>query len=180
MTLVFLLEEKSMKFFLDGVLDRILPSGVSYITVPHEGKSDLQKSIPKKLQGWNTPDTKFVIVQDQDSNDCRTLKQELMSLCAGSGHEVLVRIACHELEAWYFGDLGAVSQAYDKNLESVKNKKAYRVPDKIVNPKRELQKLIPDHQQISGAKKIAEFIDVDSNTSESFNVFVEGVRRICG
>lgn len=68
MTLVFLLEEKSMKYFLDGILPRILPEGISYITILHEGKFDLQKSIPKKLKGWTAKDVKFVIVQAQDAN----------------------------------------------------------------------------------------------------------------
>ena len=78
MNIVFLLEEKSMKALLDIVLPRILPPDVDFYTVPHEGKSDLQKSIPHKLKAWNIPDTKFVIVQDQDSNDCRKLKQKLL------------------------------------------------------------------------------------------------------
>lgn len=179
MTLVFLLEEKSMKYFLDGILPRILPEEVSYITIPHEGKSDLQKSIPKKLKGWTAKDVKFVIVQDQDSNDCRDLKQKLLSLCLQTEHEVLVRIACHELEAWYFGDLNAVSKAYGVDLNDIKRKKQYRIPDDIVNPKNELKKFLPGHQQISGAKKIAEYIDVDNNISVSFQMFVEGVRRLC-
>ena len=50
MKLVFLLEEQSMKTFLDGILPRILPPDVTFITVPHEGKTDLQKSIPIKAQ----------------------------------------------------------------------------------------------------------------------------------
>lgn len=49
MIIVFLLEEKSMKYLLDGILPYILPDGVRFITIPHEGKSDLQKSIPNKL-----------------------------------------------------------------------------------------------------------------------------------
>lgn len=179
MTLVFLLEERSMKSFLDGILPEILPDGICYITVPHEGKSDLQKSIVNKLKGWNTPNTKFVIVQDQDANDCKILKRKLMDLCQGTEREVLVRIACHELEAWYFGDIEAVSAAYEKNLDFIKKKRAYRIPDDIVNPKLELQKLLSEHQQIAGAKKIASYIDVDNNTSVSFQMFVEGVRKLC-
>ena len=50
MNIVFLLEEKSMKALLDIVLPRILPPDVDFYTVPHEGKSDLQKSIPQKLK----------------------------------------------------------------------------------------------------------------------------------
>ena len=114
MKLVFLLEEESMKHFLDGILPKILPPDVGFITVPHEGKSDLQKSVPIKLRAWKEPGVKFVIVQDQDTGDCRELKRKLVELCGDTTQEVLIRIACHELEAWYFGDLEAVSKAYGK------------------------------------------------------------------
>ena len=40
MTIVFLVEEMSMKVFLTALLPRILPEGVSSIIVPHEGKCD--------------------------------------------------------------------------------------------------------------------------------------------
>lgn len=180
MKLVFLLEEKSMKYFLDGILPKILPEDVAFITIPHEGKSDLQKSIPRKLRGWNEPNVKFVIVQDQDMNDCVALKQKLLDLCGADTHEKIIRIACHELEAWYFGDLEAVSKAYGKDLSAISRKKMYQIPDNIISPKGELKKILPEHQQISGAKKIAEYIDVDKNTSTSFRVFVSGVRRLIG
>ena len=161
MIIVFLLEEKSMKYLLDGILPYILPDGVRFITIPHEGKSDLQKSIPNKLQGWNMPDTKFVIVQDQDSNDCRQLKRQLEDICMPySNKEILIRIA------------------YNKDLRVIKNKKKYRVPDDIVNPKRELQKLLPEHQQIIGAQRIAKYMNMENNTSVSFRMFVDGVRRL--
>lgn len=178
MKLVFLLEEKSMKYFIDGIMTQILPPEISFVTIPHEGKSDLMKSIPRKLRGWREPDVKFVIVQDQDSNDCRELKQKLLALCGDDNHEKLIRIACHELEAWYFGDLDAVSQAYKKDLSSVKRKRAFRNPDSIISPKKELRKIIPEHQQISGAQKIAEYIDISRNTSPSFQAFVSGIQRL--
>ena len=178
MNIVFLLEEKSMKALLDIVLPKILPPYVDLYTVPHEGKSNLQKSIPHKLKAWNIPDTKFVIVQDQDSNDCRTLKQKLLDLCSGYGKECLVRIACHELEAWYFGDLSAVENAYGVKLDKYKRKSTYRIPDAIENPKDELRKMIPQHQQISGARRIGEFMDIQKNKSESFQMFVAGVQAL--
>lgn len=179
MTLVFLLEEKSMKVFLDTLLPKILPPDVDFYVIPHEGKSDLKKSLPIKLKAWNIPDSKFIVVQDQDSNDCRKLKQELLDMCKESDREVLVRIACHELEAWYWGDLQAVGEAYNRDLRKIGRKRMYRIPDDIVAPKRELQKLLPEHQQIEGARRIAQYIDAARNTSESFHVFVEGVQRLC-
>lgn len=178
MTLVFLLEEKSMKLFLDVLLPKILPQDVAFLTIPHEGKSDLKKSLPIKLKAWNIPDSKFIVVQDQDSNDCRKLKQELLDLCAESDREVLVRIVCHELEAWYWGDLKAVELAYGKDLSKIGRKRTFRIPDDIISPKRELQKILPEHQQMNGARRIAEYIDIDRNTSVSFHMFVDGVRRM--
>lgn len=180
MKLVFLLEEKSMKYFLDGILPRILPENIEFITIPHEGKSALRKSLQAKLKGWTEPDVKFVIVQDQDSNDCRRLKQELLELCAETDRQVIVRIACHELEAWYFGDLDAVSRAYGKDLTHLKAKRKYRIPDDILNPKRKLQHYLPEHQQIEGARRIAPQIDIHKNTSTSFQVFVSGVKKLIG
>ena len=177
MTFVFLLEEKSMQAFLDTILPKILPSGANVYTIAHEGKSDLQKSIPHKLKAWNTPDTKFFIIQDQDSSDCRKLKQNLCSLCDGYGKEYIVRIACHELEAWYFGDLHAVEQAYGVCLDKYKTKSTYRDPDAIENPKYELRKLVPQHQQISGARKIGAYIDIENNKSVSFQQLINGIKK---
>ena len=81
MLLVFLLEEESMKALLELLLPRILPETVKFRCIPHEGKQDLEKSIPRKLKAWKTPNTYFVIVRDKDSADCIELKQRLVTLC---------------------------------------------------------------------------------------------------
>ena len=47
--IIFLLEEYSMKVLLDGLLPRLVP-GLQFLCVPHEGKSDLEKSVPKMLR----------------------------------------------------------------------------------------------------------------------------------
>ena len=52
MKLIFFLEESSMKELLDGILPRILPNGITFKTIPHEGKSDLEHSLPIKLRAW--------------------------------------------------------------------------------------------------------------------------------
>ena len=179
MKLVFLLEESSMKELLDILLPRILPENIEFITIPHSGKNDLKKSIPNKLRGWNEPNVRFVVVHDQDSNDCYALKKELQELCEDYDRSVLIRIPCRELEAWYFGDLNAVSEAFGVNLTKLKNKKKYRNPDEIQNAKKELQKLLPDYGQREGARKIGKYMDIDHNSSRSFQVFVEGVKRLC-
>lgn len=180
MKLVFLLEEQSMKYLLDELLPRILPQGVEFQTVPHAGKRALEKAIPIKLRAWNEPgDVRFVVVHDQDSKDCRQLKQQLVDMCQGTGKQVLIRIACQELEAWYFGDLAAMEQAYGKKkLAVLADKQQYRVPDLIPRPKEALYKLLPEHQQIGGARRVGPLMDVERNTSTSFQMFVSGVRRL--
>ena len=178
MRLIVLTEEKSMAQLLRTVLPKALPHDVRLLVIPHNGKSDLKKSIPIKLKGWNIPDDVFLIVQDQDSNDCMKVKNELLELAEPYGKTFLVRIACRELESWYWGDLTAVSQAYNKNVEHLSNKSSFRVPDQIVNPKNEFLKLFPNHQQISGAETISEFMEIERNTSQSFQTLISGALKL--
>lgn len=180
MKIVFLLEERSAKELLDALLPRILPPEVAFQTIPHEGKTDLRNSIPKKLKGWKEPDAHFVIIHDQDAADCKQLKKELQELCKGSGQDVVIRIACHEMESWYFGDLNAVSLAYGRDLKSYSKKKKYRDPDAIVCPKNELRKLLPEHEQIAGARRIAPYMDPEHNTSRSFNILIKSLKSMVG
>jgi hypothetical protein len=180
MKLVFLLEEPSMKHLLDILLPRILPSDVDFQTIPHSGKRALERSIPIKLRAWNEPgEIKFVIVHDQDNKDCILLKKQLLQLCSDTNRQVLVRIACQEMEAWYLGDFNALSKAYNKpKLLNFAKKSKYRYPDDIPAPKEELRKIVPEYQQILGAKTVGPFMDIENNTSVSFQQFVTGVRRI--
>ena len=139
MKLVFLLEEESMKALLDELLPEILPDGVDFQTVKHKGKQDLRRSIPKKLRGWNEPgDIRFVILHDQDNVDCIELKKSLLELCSDSRFPVLVRIACQELEAWYFGDTHALAAAYNKPslalLSHKRKSSANRIISQIPRP----------------------------------------------
>ena len=177
MTLVFLLDEASMKTVLDIILPQILPESVEFKTIPHSGKSDLEASIPHKLKAWRQPDTKFIIVRDQDSGDCVQIKEALKRLAEPYGRPVLIRIACRELESWYLGDLKAVSQAYGVELSGLSRKSKFRNPDAIGNPKEEIRKLFPRHQQLDGARKIAVHMDIENNLSTSFNYFISGVRK---
>ena len=180
MKLVFLLEEPSMKYLLDELLPRILPDGTDFQTIAHNGKRDLEKSIPRKLRGWNEPgDIRFVILHDQDTKDCISLKQELLQLCTVTDRPILVRISCQEMESWYFGDTNVLAIAYNNpKLRDISCKKKFRVPDAIPSPKEELYRLIPEHQQIAGAKLVAPYMNIERNTSTSFRYFVQGVQNL--
>ena len=97
MKLVFLVEEASMRDTLNGLLPRVLPAGVTWQCIPHEGKSDLEKSIPRKLRAWKEPDVRFVVLRDQDSADCEKVKTRLVELCRQGGKaDVLVRVVCRD------------------------------------------------------------------------------------
>lgn len=177
--LVFLLEEPSMKAFLDVFLPKILPPDITFRTIPHNGKTDLKRSIPKKLRAWSG-NVSFVVLHDKDSNNCITLKNELLQLCREGGRpDTLVRIVCTELESWYLGNLEAIGNAYGiESIKSQQNNSKFRTPDRLGNPKEELKRLVKEYQQISGAKEIALHMEPENNYSYSFNVFINGIRRI--
>lgn len=105
-----LTEEPSMQEVLIQILPKILPNkwmlGENYFIRAHEGKSDLKKSIPRKIKVFSNfhEPAGIVILQDQDSADCKLLKQELMSLCQQNGDcAVLVRIVCRRVRKLVFG-----------------------------------------------------------------------------
>ena len=53
---VFMVEEVSMEECLKNLLPQILPDDIPVpIIIPHEGKKDLEKSIPRKLSPTSAP-----------------------------------------------------------------------------------------------------------------------------
>lgn len=168
-----------MKLVLQTILPQILPDHIRYTILPHEGKTDLRNSIKIKLRAWRVPNTRFVIVQDKDSNDCYQLKKQMMELANKAGRpNTLIRIACTELESWFLGDLDAVKKAYSLPQSIDQKKRKYRDPDKLANAKQELKKIASEYQQLSGSARIASYMTIDKNQSKSFNVFLAGVQKI--
>lgn len=178
--IVFLLEEPSMREVLNAILPQVIPSHIVFSVHPHEGKQDLERSIPRKLRAWQNPQARFVILRDQDSANCLDIKQRLQKLCEQTGRDnCLIRIVCHELEAWFLGDLAAVSVAYDlPHLTRLSEKAKFRNPDRLSNAADELQKLVEGYQKVGGARAIAPHLNLADNRSRSFNVFLEGVQRL--
>jgi hypothetical protein len=170
MMLVIFTEEPSMKVFLETLIHRLYPK-ISLKLIAYQGKQDLEKNVARHIRNWHAPNCKFIVVHDQDSWDCVVLKDRLVTICSSAAPSVTVRIACHELESWYWGDLTAVSTAFSKpNITALLRKRSYRIADEIENPKSELKKYLPQYEQIAGAKAIAEHIDITRNTSHSFQV----------
>ena len=178
--LVFLLEEASLKEALSILVCRLVPQNVICRFIPHEGKSDLEKSIPRKLRAWNTPNVQFVVVRDKDQGDCHDVKKRLIQLCKeGNRPDTLVRIVCHHVESWYLGDLAAVETAFNLNgIARRQDQRKFRNPDALSNAEQELQRLVPEYQKISGSRRIAPHLNLNSNRSHSFGIFLTGVRGL--
>jgi hypothetical protein len=185
-TLVFLVEEPSAEQMLDALMPRLLEAtgnsdNVAYQILPFQGKSDLEKKLCRRLRGWRKPVTRFVIIRDQDSGDCRMIKEKLLQLCQEAGKsDCLVRIACHELESFYLGDLAAVEAGLSLNgLSQRQRQKKYRAPDSVASPSQELIRITgKSYQKVAGSRAISRHLDLDNNKSHSFNVLIEGIRRL--
>jgi Domain of unknown function (DUF4276) len=180
--LVVFTEEMSAKVMLDSLLPRLLPQErCAFVCIAFEGKQDLERQLPIKLKGWRTPDTKFVILRDQDAGECKTIKKEIRDICvAARKPNALIRIACRELESWYFGDLEAVETALQiEGLRALQEKSQYRKPDSIQCPSRELKRITKyRYQKVGGSRLIGQHLRLDNSRSNSFKNFISGVRDI--
>jgi len=179
---VFMTEEASMEEFLNIFLLRTFPN-INPIIIAHEGKQNLEKSIPKKIGGWkNNDETKFqfIIIRDKDSGNCIEIKEHLLELSRQAGRDdSVVIIAVHELESWFLGDLAAIETAYQiNNLSKKQNTKKFRNPDHLANPSYELFKITKHSAKISRARKISHAMNLTQNASESFNHFVRKMNEI--
>jgi hypothetical protein len=180
-----LTEEPSMEVFLRGILPNVLPVDykidVNCFIRVHRGKSDLKKSIPRKMRAYlhyRYP-VKVLIIHDQDSNDCVILKDELTALCGITTIPFMVRIACRELENWYLGQLTAIEKVYpETKASSLINRKKYRNPD-LLQGADELNRMTRNFSKMQAAREISQHIEIDGNTSSSFNHTINAIKQLC-
>jgi hypothetical protein len=178
--LVFLLEEPSAADFLKGLLPRLLLSRITPHYLVFQGKQDLEKQLVRKLKGWLLPNSHFLVMRDQDSGDCFVIKERLLRLCAEAGKSnVIVRIACRELEAFFLGDWDAIAAAFERpELKAQTGKAKYRNPDLLSSPSAELSKIITGYQKCDGASRIAPLLNLQSNRSQSFSVLITALKEL--
>ena len=179
--LIFLLEEPSAEEMLKGILPKILSGDVQPEFKVFEGKQDLEKRLLRTLKAWRIPHCSFVVMRDQDSGDCHAVKQKLVDLCRQSGrNDVLVRVACHELESFYLGDLAAVERGLSlAGLARKQGKKKYRIPDRLGNPSQELIRLTSGlYEKMAGSRAIAPHLNIEHNKSNSFKILLAGIRKL--
>ncbi|WKJ88810.1 DUF4276 family protein [Methylomonas montana] len=174
-----------MKALLDGLLPRLFPGWIveqHFKCIPHQGKSDLDASIPRKLKAWQIPGDRFVIVRDNDNLNCVDLKARYVALCQVCGRpETLIRLVCQELESWYLGDLQALGEAFaNPKLDNIKLRKRIADPDQWQKPSHELARIVPGFQKVGAARAMSQTLVETRNCSRSFQVFMQGVRRLAG
>lgn len=183
--LVFFLEERSTQAMLEGLLPRIVSDDkkIPFRYIVFEGKQDLERQLAKKIQGYRNKQANFFIIRDQDSGDCRKIKEGLNNICVNAGcPNVIIRIICRELESFYLADLAAVETGLEiHGIARHQRKKKFRSPDQLGSPSAELNTLTKgQYQKISGSRAIGCHLDINNDRSQSFKVLVETVRRIAG
>jgi hypothetical protein len=118
-------------------------------------------------------------VRDNDGADCRKVKRLLVDLCRKGGRgDTLVRIACQELEAWYFGAPVALANAFERpDLRRIASTARFRDPDAIDHPARALAEQVQEFQKVSGARRMTQHLSRD-NRSRSFQALITGIERL--
>ena len=177
---VFLLEELSARAMLEGLLPKLLPDTIRCRYIVFEGKQDLEKQLVKRMRGYRVPDARFVVLRDKDSEDCRQVKKRLVGKCTEAHQPAsLVRVACHELESWYLGDLAAVEVGLGvTGLVRHQDKTPYDRPDDLAAPARKLHSIAPTYQKVGGSRAIGPHLNPGNNRSHSFRVFVAGIQKL--
>jgi len=201
MHIEFLLEEESCAAAMSELVPRIIGKQVSFRHHVFQGKPDLLKQLPSRLRGysrWLPADYRIVVLLDCDNDRCQDLKAQLDDISAGAGlisrrrpdqrgrFHVLNRIAIEELESWFFGDVGALTQAYPGVPPTLARRRGYRDPDGIAGRTWEkLERVLQDAGYYGGgipkievARNVAQYMDPERNRSRSFRVFCDGLKQL--
>jgi hypothetical protein len=162
--LVFFLEEESAKALLQVLLPRLLPgdSDIQTRFVVFEGKGDLTRQLERKLRGYQNPKARFIVLRDQDNDDCARIKRELVRLSALAGKpHTTITIACREIEAYYLGDLHAVE-----------------IGLQIPNIARQQHKARTKNRynKVSGSRAIAPYLNIETPRSASFRYLIQAIQ----
>jgi len=172
--------------------------GSHFRVYPHKGKGQLPatpKAVPDLSLLGQLPATLrayaqkgqnhcVVVLVDADRDDCKKLKQDLVSMwnqLTPKPAKVLFRIAIEEIESWFIADTAAVVAAYPAaNIAHI----AAIPPDSVVGAWEELAKALglnPD--KCSGADKedwaiaISRRLDLDNPKSPSLDTFIKGIQK---
>jgi hypothetical protein len=200
--LEILVEEPSAEEALYNLVPKILGQEVSFSVYAHQGKLDLLRKLPSRLRAyrnWLAESAKIVVLIDADHRDCLEQKTVLEDMARQAGFltrssaeggqfQVLNRLAVEELEAWFFGDVDALRQAYPGISPSLGERAGYRDPDAIRGGtwealERELQRAGHHREglaKIKAAQEISARMEPARNRSRSFQAFRKGLLDLAG
>lgn len=190
---IFFVEEPSMEAFLGALLPRILVD-ISHVIHPFQCKTEMMAHLPERLRGyrrWIPNSWRIVVLIDRDDDDCSKLKKHLESFASDAGfktrsqakagqlYTVINRVAIEELEAWYFGDWNAVTEAYPRVARTIPKQAKYRDPDAIAGGTWEaFERILRKKKYFQGglrkieaARTLAPLMDPSRNSSPSFQAF---------
>ncbi len=178
--LVFFLEGPSEKDFLEGLWPTVMPAHITPHFQVFQGKQDLEKQLVRRMKYWLKPNSRFIVMRDQDSGDCTDIKARLRRLCDEAGQPgAIIRIACRELETFFVGDWAAIAAGFGKPaLAAQAHKAKYRTPDELGNPAEEIKRHLPSYQKREGARKIAPHLRAGRNKSPSFQVLMRTLEHM--
>ena len=201
MHLEILVEEPSAEEALSLLIPKIVGDKASFAIHSFGDKQTLLREIGSRLKAyaqWMPADWRIVILVDRDDDDCQKLKARLelaakdasLSTKTVASHKnrirVINRIAIEELEAWFFGDVQALTAAYPKVSLKLIKKAAYRDADAVKGGtwealERVLQKegyFVTGLRKKELARKIAAAMQPELNTSHSFRVFRDAIIQV--
>ena len=200
MDIEFLVEEVSAEAALRLLVPKIIGASHQVHFRPFQGKPNLLASLPSRLAGYRgrrPGDWRVIVLVDEDRGDCRRLKDCLeqaarraglvtRSAARGGSFQVLTRIAVEELEAWFFGDVAAISQAFPRVPQSLGQQRGFRDPDAIRGGTWEaLERVLQDAgyypagiAKREAAQRISQYMDPDCNRSRSFRAFRDALREM--
>lgn len=183
--IIFLVEDYSMRKFLEGILPRLGFEKHKFEIKHHRGKEDLISHLDKIIPSLSKRAQQIIVIVDQDKQDCVTLKNKIKKKMARCSCEYKIRIACYELEAWFLGDMKAIAKCSTRfKASAFQAKKKYRDVDNIEKPSSVIERIVPDWKDKYGSKpkfaeEIASFISLEtqnleqSNRSHSFHVLLK-------
>jgi hypothetical protein len=196
MRIEFQVEEPSMEAALQQLIPRLIGNQLPGRIIMYRGKRDLLKQLPARLRGYRDrlarEDLKIIVLVDADAEDCRKLKARLERMAreaglrtksAGDGtFEVVNRVVCCELEAWFFGDPTALRAAFPRLPPNFAAGRRYREPDRIPEAWETLVRLLKRSSyaralpgKIELARRVAAEMDPARNRSSSFRAFVQAI-----
>ncbi|GMU46205.1 MAG: hypothetical protein AMXMBFR26_09870 [Porticoccaceae bacterium] len=201
MRIEFLVEEQSAEEALKHLLPRLIGPRAQWKLINLGSKYKLVHALPQRLAAYRQridqgEDLRVVVLVDRDNDDCTVLKRQLETMAQQAAlatksaptHDgqffVVNRIVIEELESWFIGDPIALRQAFSSLPKIDSSKGIFRNPDNGGSWEA-LHRFLKKHgiykssyPKIDAARRIAPTLNIQTNRSHSFRVFIDGVEAL--